>query len=83
MFKKEVWSFPFEKGTEHPAPFPILLPDNIIDCVSQGEKITVLDPFMGSGTVALSAINHNCNYIGFEMFREYIELTNNRIKNGA
>lgn len=81
MFKKEIWAFPFEKGTEHPAPFPILLPDNIIDCVSQGEKITVLDPFMGSGTVALSAINHGCNYIGFEKFQEYIDLANNKIKN--
>ncbi len=79
-FKKEVWNFPFETNTKHPAPFPIELPNNIIHCVNNNRNIIILDPFMGSGTVALSAIKHNCNYIGFEIIREYIELTNKRIK---
>lgn len=79
-FKKEVWNFPFETNTKHPAPFPIELPNNIIHCVKNNRNIIILDPFMGSGTVALSAIKHNCNYIGFEIITEYIELTNKRIK---
>lgn len=70
---------PPQKNTEHPAPFPIEIPDNIIPCVAQGEKITVLDPFMGSGTVAVSAIKHGCDYIGFEKFQQYIDLANKRI----
>lgn len=78
-FSTEVWRFAPEKNNSHPAPFPIELPDNIIPCVSQGETITVLDPFMGSGTVALSAIKHNCNYIGFEKFEEYINQANERL----
>lgn len=81
-FKKEVWSFPFEKNTKHPAPFPIDLPDNIISCIPDKENIIVLDPFMGSGTTALSAIKNKCKgYIGFEKFQEYIDLANERIKN--
>lgn len=81
-FKKEVWSFPFEKSTKHPAPFPIDLPDNIISCIPNKENIIVLDPFMGSGTTALSAIKNGCKgYIGFEKFQEYIDLANERIKN--
>lgn len=81
--KKEVWSFPFEKGTKHPAPFPQKLPDNILSCIPQkeNEKLLVLDPFMGSGTTAKSAIEHGFDYIGFEKFQEYVDMTNNRINN--
>lgn len=82
-FKKEVWSFPFEINTSHPAPFPILLPDNIIPCIKKNDddRLVVLDPFMGSGTVAVSAAKYNCDYIGFELFEEYIQLSEKRIAN--
>ena len=65
----------------HPAPFPLEIPNNIIPHVAQGERITILDPFMGSGTVALAAKQNNCDWIGFDLFDEYIQMTNNRIKN--
>lgn len=80
--KKEVWSFSFEKGTKHPAPFPIELPNNVIDCIpnDKDKPIIVLDPFMGSGTVAVSAIQHGCNYIGFEKFQQYVDMANERIR---
>lgn len=81
IFKKEVWNFPFEKNTKHPAPFPIDLPNNIISCVKVDDKpLIVLDCFMGSGTVALSAKLNNCYYIGFELFEEYINMANERLK---
>lgn len=81
LYPTEVWRFAFcSKGNSHPAPFPIDLPDNIIPNVAQGERITVLDPFIGSGTVACSAIKHNCNYIGFELFEKYIDMANENIK---
>ena len=79
MFKNEIWRFNAEKGTEHPAPFPIELPNNIIPNVAQGERITVLDPFIGSGTVALSSIENNCDYIGFEKFQAYVDMANEKI----
>ena len=50
------------------------IPDNIIPSVAQGDKIVVLDPFMGSGTVAKSAIKYNCDYIGFEIDEKYIDM---------
>lgn len=80
MFKNEVWNIIPQKNTEHPAPFPIDIPNNIIPNISIGEKITVLDPFMGSGTTALSAIKNNCNYIGFEKFQSYVDMANESIK---
>jgi modification methylase len=79
-FNTEVWRFSPDKKNEHPAPFPIELPNNIIPCVAQNEKIVVLDPFMGSGTVALSAKQNGCDYIGFELFQEYIDKANERLK---
>lgn len=83
IFQTEVWRLPAERNTKHPAPFPIELPDNIIPNIAQGEKIIVLDPFMGSGTVAKSAIKHNCYYIGFEISEEYINLINENLKKEA
>lgn len=43
------------------------------------EGETILDPFMGAGTTAISCINLNRNYIGFEIAPEYVELSNKRI----
>lgn len=80
-FKNEIWSFPFQINTEHPAPFPLELPDNIIHCVAKGETITVLDPFMGGGTTAIAAIKHNCNYVGFEKAENYCNLSQKNIEN--
>ena len=36
-------------------------------------------PFMGSGTVAVSAIKNGCDYIGFEKYKEYIDMANEKI----
>ena len=80
-FKKEVWSFPFEKNTPHPAPFPLELPNNIIHCCKVDDApLLILDPFMGSGSVAVSAIKYDCDYIGFEKFQEYVDMANKRIE---
>ena len=79
-FATEVWKFVASRDKSHPASFPIDLPNNIIPCVAQGERITVLDPFMGSGTVALSAIQNNCDFIGFELYDEYYNLSIEKIK---
>lgn len=80
LFPTEVWKFAPDKNNSHPAPFPIELPDNIIPNVAQGEKIIVLDPFMGSGTVAKSAIKHNCNFIGFEKDEGYCNKSNEELQ---
>lgn len=80
LFPTEVWKFAPDKKNSHPAPFPIELPDNIIPNVAQNEKIIVLDPFMGSGTVAKSAIKFNCDYIGFEKDKGYCDKSNEELE---
>jgi DNA modification methylase len=55
-----------------------------LHCIVDGEEqLLVLDPFMGSGTVAVSAIKHNCDYIGFEKFQQYVDLSNEKILGNA
>ncbi|MDA9818173.1 site-specific DNA-methyltransferase [Flavobacteriaceae bacterium] len=44
-----------------------------------GNDKIVLDPFMGSGTTAIAAIDLNINYLGYEIVPEYHEIANNRI----
>lgn len=41
---------------------------------------TVLDPFNGSGTTGLVALQMNRNYIGCELNPEYVELTKQRLE---
>ena len=54
---------------EHPAPFPIELVKRAIMATTD-EGDTILDPFMGSGTTAVAAIQNNRDYVGFELDEE-------------
>jgi modification methylase len=74
----DVWEFTQEMDNEHPAAFPVSLIDQII---SSTTAKTILDPFMGSGTTALSAINHGRDFIGIELSPQYCEMAVDRIAN--
>ena len=77
--KRSVWSINTEpyKGS-HFATFP---PHLIEPCILAGshENDIILDPFMGSGTVAEVCIQLNRKYYGIEKKEEYLHLANNRI----
>lgn len=62
----------------HPATFPVAL---IEQCINfSGIKSGVLvDPFMGSGTSALAAVNCGIDYIGFDIDQDYINFAQDRI----
>ncbi len=62
----------------HSAAFPIDLPKWFIKLFTQPGDI-VLDPFIGSGTTAVSAIQLGRNYVGVDINPEYIELTRARV----
>jgi modification methylase len=74
----DVWEFTQEMKNEHPAAFPVSLIDRII---SSTNARVVLDPFMGSGTTAISSINFGRNYIGIDISPDYCSMANNRIRN--
>lgn len=72
----DIWEFTQEMKNQHPAPFPVALIDRIIS--STNAKL-VLDPFMGSGTTALSAKKQGRDFIGIEISPEYVELAKKRL----
>lgn len=64
----------------HPNQKPLDLFEYLIETyTNEGE--TVLDNCMGSGTTAISCMNTNRNYIGFELDKTYYEKSLERIKN--
>jgi len=63
----------------HPATFPDNLPKDFIKCFCPLGGI-VLDPFVGSGTTLLAAIELQRKYIGIDISQEYCKLTKKRIE---
>ena len=79
---RSIWTFPAvnAKKIGHPAPFPVELPHRLINLYSY-EGDVVLDPFCGSGTTCVAAIQNNRNYIGYDIKKEYVDLAQKRISN--
>lgn len=77
---KSIWTFNAESARKigHPAPFPIDLPYRLLQLYSFETDI-ILDPFMGSGTTAIAALKSSREYVGFEINKDYIKLTNKRV----
>jgi site-specific DNA-methyltransferase (adenine-specific) len=77
---KSVWNFSTEsaKRVGHPAPFPEELPYRLIQLYSFKGDI-VLDPFMGSGTTALSALKTGRSYVGYEIVPAYHKKAEDRL----
>ena len=80
-YTKSVWTFPTEsaKRVRHPSPFPIELPRRLIQLYTYSNDI-VLDPFIGSGTTAISAVNARRRYVGYDVSEEYVAIAENRLE---
>ena len=77
--RRTVWTIPTHPYPEaHFAVFPETL---VEPCLMAGsaEGDTVLDPFMGSGTVAKVALRARRHYIGIELNEDYIRLAEKRL----
>ena len=79
-FTKSVWHFTSESASRvgHPAPFPVELPARLIQLYTYEGEV-VLDPFMGSGSTALAAVQAGRRYVGYETDAAYVELAEGRI----
>ncbi|MBM3179042.1 MAG: site-specific DNA-methyltransferase [Chloroflexi bacterium] len=62
----------------HSAVFPLDLPEWFIKLFTKSGD-TVLDPFAGSGTTLLAALNLGRHFIGIDINIEYIQLSNQRV----
>ena len=66
------------KGLEHPAMYPEELPRRLILNFTTNGDI-VLDPFLGSGTTMVAAIETNRSCIGFELNKNYKPIIQTKI----
>jgi len=62
----------------HSAAFPVDLPAWFIKLFTQPGDV-VLDPFLGSGTTALAAVQLGRSYVGIEISQEYVTIAQERV----
>lgn len=77
--KGNIWNIAVAQNkTSHTAVYPYQIPyDHIRSWTNEGD--IVLDPFMGSGTTGLAALDLKRKFIGIELCEEYFELSKERI----
>lgn len=68
-----------ENRLKHPAMFPEMLVNRLLNVFTTSEEKVVLDPFMGSGTTLLAAKNMGKSGIGFELNEKYVGIAKNRL----
>lgn len=78
-YPTSVIKFNTERTKLHPTQKPVALIEYLIKTFTD-EGETVLDNCMGSGTTAIACINTNRNYIGFELNKDYFNVSNERIE---
>lgn len=74
-----LWRVPCETVRHHPAPFPVALAGRLIKLYSWPGDL-VIDPFAGSGTTGVAAINLGREFLGCELNPEYVALANERLR---
>lgn len=78
--KRCVWKIPTAPFSEaHFAVFPPAIVETPLKSTCPVEGI-VLDPFLGSGTVALVALQNARNFIGIELNQSYIDMAMKRLE---
>jgi adenine-specific DNA-methyltransferase len=79
----DVWIIPNVKHnhvekTEHPCQFPVELVDRLVLSLTNRDD-WVVDPFIGVGTTAVSAVRHSRRVAGADIIARYLEVARKRI----
>ena len=64
----------------HPTQKPIEVMEWLIDRLTDEDDL-VLDPFMGSGSTGVAALNTNRRFVGIELDEDYFNIAVERLKN--
>lgn len=78
-FRSSWTDVPGASTKKHPAPFPLELAKRLIRMFSF-TRDTVLDPFMGTGTTALAAIQNNRHAVAVEIDQHYYRMAKKRLE---
>ncbi len=80
----DVWEIPRLVGTAKeridgfPTQLPLDLLRPIVQCTAEPGDL-ILDPFNGSATTGVAALEHNCKYIGIELREPFLKLASARL----
>jgi DNA modification methylase len=76
----DVWEIPAESARRvgHPAPFPVELPERLIRLNTYKGDL-VLDPFMGSGSTLVAAVQTGRRPVGYDLDKEYVRIARKRV----
>ena len=81
---KDVWTGSLTKPSEntagkHPTQKPEYLLERIVLASTEKGQI-ILDPFCGSGTTGVKAIQFHRKFIGIDINEEYLEISKKRLE---
>src|SRR6185503_1911594 len=77
---QQFWTITGASTKEHPAPYPFELASRLVQMFSfTGD--TVLDPFCGTATTMVAALEHGRNSIGVELDTDYCKQAASRLMN--
>jgi DNA modification methylase len=78
LWFRQIWSITGASTQQHPAPYPLELAHRLVRMFSFVDD-TVLDPFCGTGTTVIAAMQTQRNSIGVDIDPEYCKLAARRI----
>jgi DNA modification methylase len=79
-YTKDVWFIPSGRSKNHPATFPLEIPDRLIKLFVHAKDAVVLDPFCGIGTTLIAAKLNGCKYVGIDISEEYCVYAENKLE---
>jgi site-specific DNA-methyltransferase (adenine-specific) len=82
LWFSQIWKITGESTREHPAPYPLELADRLVRMFSFVGDV-VLDPFCGSGTSMLAAMQSGRHSIGIEIDSEYCNIIQHRLDHNS
>jgi site-specific DNA-methyltransferase (adenine-specific) len=77
------WFIPYEpihKANDHPAAFPVALPEMCIKLSGVPKGSQVVDPFVGSGTTLVACEKLGMTGLGFDIDNAYVKYANRRLE---
>lgn len=77
-YPRDVIKMSRDSNNTHPTQKPVALCEYLIRTYTN-EGDTVLDPFMGSGSTGVAAINTGRDFVGIELDKKYYELAKQRL----
>jgi len=80
----DVWDIQPESANRvhHPAPFPVELPQRLIELYTFVDDL-VVDPFLGSGTTVVAATRTGRRGVGYDLDPAYVKLARARVAEEA